>query len=146
MWYQRSRTKWFVDGDQNAKFYHLQTITRRKRNRIIMLKNDSGEWITDQAALKSHVTTFYKEIFARPQNWCNWKQTDISFPVLSTENLAQMEKDINIEEVRAAYFLMKPWKVPDLDGFPAGFFQKARDVVGKGLSVLFRILGKTLVA
>lgn len=63
IWYQRSRTKWLVDGDRNIKFYHMQTIARRKRNRIIMLKDQNGEWISDQEDLKRHVTTFYMKLF-----------------------------------------------------------------------------------
>ncbi|XP_058778740.1 uncharacterized protein LOC131652797 [Vicia villosa] len=54
MWHQRSRTKWLVDGDRNTKFYHMQTVSRRKRNRILMLKNDDGDWISEQEDLKHH--------------------------------------------------------------------------------------------
>jgi hypothetical protein len=42
MWYQRSRAKWLQDGDRNTRYYHLKTVSRRRRNNIIMLKNDSG--------------------------------------------------------------------------------------------------------
>lgn len=38
MWFQRSMAKWLVDGNTNTKYYHLKTITRRKKNVIVMLK------------------------------------------------------------------------------------------------------------
>lgn len=52
MWHQRSRTKWLVDGDKNTKFYHMQIVSRRKRNKIQMLKIENGDWISDQEVLK----------------------------------------------------------------------------------------------
>ncbi|XP_058780637.1 uncharacterized protein LOC131654707 [Vicia villosa] len=44
MWFQRSRSKWLADGDKNIKYYHLKTITRRRRNKTVMLKTSNGDW------------------------------------------------------------------------------------------------------
>ncbi|XP_058733806.1 uncharacterized protein LOC131605475 [Vicia villosa] len=133
MWYY-SRARWLVDGDRNTKYYHMQTISRRKRNRINMLRDDNGNWITKHEELKDHVTKFYKALFARNNNWCNWKQTDINFLELSMDAIHQLGKDISIDEVKSALFSMKLWKEPEPDGFPVGFYQKAWDVVGVDLS------------
>jgi len=32
LWFQKSRSKWIVDGDQNTKYYHAKTIIRRPKN------------------------------------------------------------------------------------------------------------------
>jgi hypothetical protein len=45
MWHQRSRAKWVTDGDRNTKYYHLKTVTRRRKNNILMLKDENGNWI-----------------------------------------------------------------------------------------------------
>ncbi|XP_058733915.1 uncharacterized protein LOC131605592 [Vicia villosa] len=42
MWFQRSRSMWLSDGDRNTKYYHMRTIGRRKRNKIMMLKDENG--------------------------------------------------------------------------------------------------------
>lgn len=42
MWFQRSRVMWLADGDQNTKYYHLKTVNRRRKNKIITIKDDSG--------------------------------------------------------------------------------------------------------
>ncbi|XP_058775146.1 uncharacterized protein LOC131649401 [Vicia villosa] len=32
-WFQRSRSKWLADEDRNTKYYHMKTVTRRRRNK-----------------------------------------------------------------------------------------------------------------
>jgi len=42
MWFQRSRAKWLADGDRNARYCHLKVNNRRRRNNIVMLRNEQG--------------------------------------------------------------------------------------------------------
>ena len=51
--YQKSRRDWINCGDRNTRFFHQKTIHRRRVNRIVMLKNNSGEWVQDMDQLKS---------------------------------------------------------------------------------------------
>ncbi|KAK4490473.1 hypothetical protein RD792_001150, partial [Penstemon davidsonii] len=37
-WFQKSRTQWLSQGDRNTRFYHMTTISRRRRNKITALK------------------------------------------------------------------------------------------------------------
>ncbi|WJX75538.1 hypothetical protein P8452_59063 [Trifolium repens] len=52
MWFQKSRSQWIKDGDRNTCYYHVKTINRRRKNKIMMLKNDQNEWIEEEADLK----------------------------------------------------------------------------------------------
>lgn len=99
-----------------------------------MLRYDNGKWITDHEELRDHVTYFYKTLFACNKNWCNWKQTDINFPELGTDEIHYLSKEISIEEVKSALFSMKPWKAPGPYGFLAGLYQRAWDVLVVDLS------------
>jgi len=47
LWFQKSRSQWVTDGDQNTKYYHSKTIVRRRRNKIIYLRNDDRTWVDD---------------------------------------------------------------------------------------------------
>lgn len=121
MWFQRSKAKWLVDGDKNTKYYHLKTVNRRRNNKIIMLKDESGRWIQYGSKIQKHVNDYYKKLFSLGEKWDSWQQTKISFPELQQANIINLDTNVSNEEVRKALFGMKPWKAPGPDGFPAGF-------------------------
>lgn len=41
-WQQKSRVKWLECGDRNTSFFHQITIQRRALNKIIRIKDESG--------------------------------------------------------------------------------------------------------
>lgn len=42
LWYQKSRADWIKNGDRNTSYFHLSTVVRRWRNKIVALKDDQG--------------------------------------------------------------------------------------------------------
>lgn len=64
LWYQKSREKWVRFRDRNIKFFHTQTIIRRRRNKIQGMFIDGGLWCTDPNVLKEGATSFFKNLFA----------------------------------------------------------------------------------
>jgi hypothetical protein len=42
--------------------HNLKTISRRRKNNTILLKNDEGEWIDDSEQLHGLVNDFYKKL------------------------------------------------------------------------------------
>lgn len=63
LWFQKSRERWVRFGDRNTKFFHTQTIVRRKRNKVHGLFLNNGEWCTDANILEGEVLDFYKKTF-----------------------------------------------------------------------------------
>ncbi|WJX55720.1 hypothetical protein P8452_41455 [Trifolium repens] len=121
MWFQRSRTKWLIDGDRNTRYYHLKTVSRRRRNNVIMLRDDHGEWIEESVKLKEHANNFYKALFTISPHIPNWQHTDITFPELEKEEIDGLGAEFTDNEIKSAVYDMNPWKAPGPDGFPAGF-------------------------
>lgn len=65
LWYQKSRVdsvEWLRDGDRNTTFFHLSTIVRRWKNKIIALKGD-GEWINDNEGVKNQIVRYFSTLF-----------------------------------------------------------------------------------
>lgn len=63
MWHQKSKNKWIKDDVRNTHYYHLKTITKRRRNKIFMLKDGHGHWIEDSINLKGMAVDFLQKLF-----------------------------------------------------------------------------------
>lgn len=61
--------KWLTDGGRNTKYYHLKAVVRRRRNKILMLKDNNGIWIEDNDQIKDLVNSFYNDLFTIGSNW-----------------------------------------------------------------------------
>ena len=48
LWFQRSRAKWLIDGDRNTKYYYIKTMQHKRRNTIVMIKYDEGQWVDEK--------------------------------------------------------------------------------------------------
>jgi len=44
-WAMKAHILWFVEGDWNIAFYHTSTLIRRRRNRILCMKDRVGNWL-----------------------------------------------------------------------------------------------------
>ncbi|XP_058727202.1 uncharacterized protein LOC131598638 [Vicia villosa] len=108
MWFQRGRTNWLADGDRNTRYYHMKIITRRKGNKILMLKDDEGNWVEDHDALEQLVTNYFKTMFDSTNlccQWSQWSQTEISYPKISADIVHSLDEDIKAEEVIQPHFV-----------------------------------------
>ena len=47
-WKQMSRCNWINYGDRNTTYFPNLATVRKRRNKILMLKDDQGNWIEDQ--------------------------------------------------------------------------------------------------
>ncbi|KAK5803817.1 hypothetical protein PVK06_031466 [Gossypium arboreum] len=63
LWKQKAWCDWFQLGDCNTKFYHSQTIKRRKFNRITSLCLDNEDWCSDQDILQSNAVEFFERLY-----------------------------------------------------------------------------------
>jgi hypothetical protein len=133
MWFQRSRAKWLSDGDRNTRYYHTKTVSRRRRNNVLMLKNENGQWIEEVEQLQGMVNEFFQIFFSANHNRSEWFNTEISFPILEEDDISKLALPVQNDEIKSALFSMSPWKAPGPDGFPAGFYQKAWGTVGNSV-------------
>jgi hypothetical protein len=131
MWFQKSRSKWIKDGDRNTRYYHLKTVNRRRKNKILMLRDGNGVWIEDVELIKNMVNNYYLELFTVREQSTTWIQTRVSFPPLSPSMQTSLSAEVSDAEVQQAVFSMGAWKAPGPDGYPAGFYQNSWEVVGK---------------
>ncbi|XP_028769381.1 uncharacterized protein LOC114726829 [Neltuma alba] len=64
-WFQKSWGEWMENGDRNTHYYHLKTLNRRRRNRIVMLKDEYGMWIDNEIELIEMVRNYFINMLQR---------------------------------------------------------------------------------
>ncbi|KAL8140018.1 hypothetical protein V2J09_006039 [Rumex salicifolius] len=84
IWLQKSRETWLMEGDRNTSFFHLSTVTRRKRNRVIALLDDEDNWVEEPITLENLIMTYYKKLY--------YSATDL-FPIISMHNMFPILND-----------------------------------------------------
>lgn len=60
---QRSREQWIKLGGINTKYFHAQTVVKKKCNRICGLHLPDGNWCSDESILKDEAQKFNQKFF-----------------------------------------------------------------------------------
>jgi hypothetical protein len=66
-WYQRSKAKELLEGDNNTKYFHLIANEKFRKSQIYKLE-DGGNTIQGVANLKRYITKYYKGPFGKPDD------------------------------------------------------------------------------
>ncbi|XP_050222138.1 uncharacterized protein LOC126672232 [Mercurialis annua] len=133
LWIQKSRSEWILDGDRNTKFYHQKVKQRRRRNKIVALKDEEGNIITDQEALKELALNFFSNLFTGAGDLESLPPSEFSFPVIEASILSKISAVVTEEEIKLSLWDMNPWKAPGIDGLHASFYQSHWSIVGQKL-------------
>ncbi|XP_072076503.1 uncharacterized protein [Arachis hypogaea] len=140
LWYQKSRDQWVRYGDRNTSFFHMQTIIRRKSNKVHGLLVSDGSWSDDPKVLQREVVHFFKNIFCSTEPVEVNCMGEIPMPSLSQDACDNLSKSVTMLEVKEALDNMSSFKAPGPDGFQVFFFKEYWDVVGheaSNLSILW---------
>ena len=63
MWKQRSRNTWLKEGDSNTRYFHCRANRRNRRNLILALEDESGNWVEDEGQMGRLVQGYFESIF-----------------------------------------------------------------------------------
>jgi hypothetical protein len=140
-WYQRSKSKFILEGDSNTRYFHSVANGRHRKKRIHTLVQDEGT-IEGLDNLKSYITNYYKNLFGSPEegNFLMDESRTDDIPQVSIEENNLLTAEYSEEEVRKAIFQMEHNKAPGPDGFPAEFYQIFWDTIKGDLLNLFDCL------
>jgi hypothetical protein len=130
-WKQRSRADWLHLGDKNTKFFHMKASQRRKRNKIIELRDDNGTSWTDYKDIERVLLNHFNTLFQRQQTQNIESTVEVVKDKLSQDMKEYLEAAFSEFEVYNAIKEMKSMAAPGPDGLPALFYHNYWDIIGK---------------
>ena len=104
LWALKSKINWMILGDRNTSFYHVSSLARRKRNLITAIKNDVGEWLTEEREVANHIGEGFIKIYTTSQEavTCDFNCSLQWKPKLSSEEKNSISHMVTKEEIRDA--------------------------------------------
>nr|KYP30980.1 Retrovirus-related Pol polyprotein LINE-1 [Cajanus cajan] len=134
MGYQRNPFTW-RRGMLYERLDRVLMNLERRKNRVLKLQNENGDWIDGKSDLENMATTFYKNLFAadgKVEKFCLSK----SYPQLSNHDQQFFEVPFSDQEIFEAMKRIGSLKAPGPDGFQAIFYQSQWEIVGPSLCKL----------
>ena len=64
LWLVKSRYNWLIQGDRNTRFFHTSTLIRKRRNNIVYLKNNQGNWVHDENEIVALIRNGFINLFS----------------------------------------------------------------------------------
>ncbi|XP_031120872.1 uncharacterized protein LOC116024110 [Ipomoea triloba] len=134
-WRQRAKQHWLRGADANTKFFHRYDSSRKKKNTISRLKNESDVWVEGDE-LHTVVLDYFHDIFAPNVPSSSTIDSFVASiaPRVSQHQNEALLRSFVVDEVKTALFSMFPDKAPGPDGMNPGFYQHYWDVVGSDVS------------
>ena len=133
MWAQKARTQWILQGDRNTKYFQTVVRQRRAKNRILQIKDSTGNTIEDQMEIETILVEHFRNCFENKSqaNFHSVVQELQALPVpfLSDQHRLLLDKPITPAEIENTIFQLGSHKAPGPDGLPAFFFQKFWSIV-----------------
>ncbi|GMI90398.1 hypothetical protein HRI_002709100 [Hibiscus trionum] len=120
-WLQKSRLRWFKEGDRNTAFFHVSASLRQKRNSISSLETEGGKIVEPKLILSAFEDHFKKQF--NSSRTLPLLDLGIQLPKLSSEAVIYLEKPFEENEVWDIIKHSDGNRAPGPDGFNWNFFK-----------------------
>ncbi|KAL4348556.1 hypothetical protein GQ457_17G007420 [Hibiscus cannabinus] len=120
-WLQKSRLRWFKEGDKNTRFFHLTASRRRNANFIAAIESENGE-IVDHKQIESAFVKYFKDSF-NGSNTIPVRHFGVQLKELSQASRSLLESRFSVREVWEAISSADGNRAPGPDGFNLDFFK-----------------------
>lgn len=129
------------EGDANTQFFfHSTTLQRRRRNKIVKLKDDNEIWVERPDQVRHLVEHHFVSVFSS-EGTRNWGSLlDCIIPAVSNEINMALVALISDDELKETALKMGCLKAPGPDRFQGIFYQTYWEVVREDVSALVRAL------
>jgi exonuclease III len=124
----RSRMRWIEDGERNTKFFCNLERSRKRKNIMTKLRNDSGDLIVNQNEIMKEQVKFYQKLYNQElnENAGEAKQEfleGLEMPKLSEQEAQECEGQVTEDEATGALKDMSNGSAPGSDGLTVEFYK-----------------------
>lgn len=131
---QRSRIRWYGEGDLNIPFYHRVTTTRNAGNAIKFLIRQDGSSTSSLEEVHQLATDHFQSVLSTIRgSFCpdlpDYLDELILIKCSSTQRSSFLTPFLD-EDIQSNLFKMPSNRTPGPDGFPVEFFKGAWPIIG----------------
>ncbi|KAM1589719.1 hypothetical protein ACFX10_028582 [Malus domestica] len=135
-WKLKSRIQWLKEGEKNTKFFHAQTVRRRKHNKIKWLEDHHGVWHEDEKEICDIASSYFTGLFQSSRSSHIGEITECMENRVSNDNNRLLTTPITDSEIMEAAFQIPPTRAPGPDGFTGCFYKDHWEIVGKDVTLV----------
>lgn len=136
-WAMKSQILWLVEGDRITTFYHTTALVRKRRNRILCMKDRMGNWINGDREIAEFVREGFLDLFTSSLSnspLAEWNPSCWN-TYLNEAEAINLDRQVSDVEISANLWVLKPFKTPGPDDLHAGFFQCFWLLVGESVKM-----------
>ncbi|GMI89666.1 hypothetical protein HRI_002635900 [Hibiscus trionum] len=133
-WEQRARSNWMKNGDRNTTFFHRSATSRKRKNRITSLLDDTETRRDSDHEMAEVARGYFHNLFSSQGIKDPGKILQGIVSCTTSEMNQVLCAEFEPSEVYQALKTMNPLKAAGNDGFGALFYQKLWDLVGSNVS------------
>ncbi|VFQ88426.1 unnamed protein product [Cuscuta campestris] len=127
-WRQKAHAKWVTDGERNSGYFHSIVKDRRRKLYIHRIQDDSGQWVTERAAIATQAITFFQAMFTADPSVTS-SALDIIPRLVTDANNDRLCAVPEMEEVKTAVFAMDSRSAAGPDGYTGAFYKAAWTII-----------------
>ncbi|KAJ0018154.1 hypothetical protein Pint_10775 [Pistacia integerrima] len=133
MWRQRSKALWLKEGDHNSRYFHMKASQRSRKNRLVQIQDDKGQW-QEGSSKEKVILDYFRDLFTSTNlnaflDFLTVLRGKVTFHM--NEALCREYTEV---EVKDTLQQIHPSKAPRPDGMSPIFFQKYWHVVGRSVT------------
>lgn len=117
IWRKNSKKLWLKEGDKNTKIFHSITTNRRRRNRIVRIKNNVGIWLNNKEDIGSEICSHLKGITSSVASRDLSLIKELIRPVVLHDENTNLIAIPSEEELKCVVFNLSSLKAPCPDGY-----------------------------
>ncbi|CAN6580631.1 unnamed protein product [Malus baccata var. baccata] len=137
-WKLKSRIQWLNEGDKNTKFFHAQTVRRRKHNKIKGLEDHHRVWHEDEKEICDIASFYFTGLFQSSRPSHIGEIMECMENRVSNDDNRLLTAPITNSEIMEATFQIPPTRAPGPDGFTGCFYKDHWATVGKDVTLVVK--------